>query len=533
MSLPERLARSGSMSLFGSGFAALIALALTVVIANGFGAYGTGLFFQALAVFTIASQVMRLGTPSGLVKFISEQRAFGRRGEMWRSIAIAVLPVAAIATLGAVAISLYADEVAAWLAPESERVFFAEVLRSMGPFVVVGSVLAVLQTATRMISGVGVFTLLQSVLLPASRLLAVAMAIVLSWNALEAFQAYLGVLPAWLVVTIVILTRPLVRDWKVRAEGTEGFAPAVRRFWRFSGSRAIGGAFETALEWSDVLIVAVLGSPMAAGIYAVATRTVRAGQIVDRAMRLAVSPRISELLARAEVPAAIRLHTIVTRVMILINWPYYLLLATMGPIVLSIFGSQFTEGAIVLAVLAGAMMLSAAAGMLQSVLLQGGKSSWQMYNKGLILGLSIGLNVALVPWIGILGAAITWAACVVVETAIAAWQVHQRMGVRLEPKKLLLAMALPLTIFGLGGMVLRFVFEPSPLVLLIGVLILGSVYLVLLWFLRDRLHITPLWHEIPVLGRWASRERASVPPKRSSRRLPDPTKSTAPADRLR
>ncbi|HEY9423538.1 MAG TPA: polysaccharide biosynthesis C-terminal domain-containing protein, partial [Microterricola sp.] len=218
---------------------------------------------------------------------------------------------------------------------------------------------------------------------------------------------------------------------------------------------------------------------------------------------LAVSPAISRLLARGDLLGARTLHTKVARAMILTSWPFYLTLATMGPAVLSIFGPEFVAGSIVLTILAGAMMIATSAGMLQSVLLQGGKSSWQMYNKAFALALSVGLNLLLVPVLGILGAALTWTACVIIDTAIASWQVHRRMGMLLEPRKLLLSMAIPLAVFGVGGVIVRLIFGATLPALIGGLLVFGAIYLVVLWFLRGRLGIVALWREIPVMRRYA------------------------------
>jgi O-antigen/teichoic acid export membrane protein len=226
-------------------------------------------------------------------------------------------------------------------------------------------------------------------------------------------------------------------------------------------------------------------------------------------MRVAVSPTISEMLARSEIGAAQALNTSVTRATILTNWPFYLILATMGPALLSLFGPEFTDGAVVLTILAGAMMVSAAAGMLQSILLQGGKSSWQMGNKGMALAISIGLNLLLVPAWGILGAAVTWAFAILAETALASWQVQKRMGVLLQPRKLLLAMAIPLVIFGVGGAAVRLTFGTSLLALLVALVGLVAVYLVVLWFLRVRLGIVSLWRELPLIGSRAEPARRS------------------------
>jgi O-antigen/teichoic acid export membrane protein len=500
----ERIVRSGMYSLAGSSIAALAALALTVFVGHGLGAYGTGLFFQAVGIFTIATQVLRLGTNSSIVKMIAEQRAFSRHGESWRTVLIAVVPVTVIAIASGAAVWALAGPLARWLASEGTGRDLESLLRFMAPFIVIGAMLGVLQIAARMMRGIASFTLVQSILLPITRLVAVGAVILTSGDMFSAFAAWLAVGPVWLILTIVIITRPLIADWLRRNEAHESLPHAAGRFWSFGAWRSVGAALEVLLEWSDVLLVAALTTPVEAGIYAVATRAVRAGQVVDRAVRLAVSPRISELLAKSELGAARTLHTSVTRAMILTNWPFYMTLAVLGPAVLGVFGPEFTDGGTVLAIMAVTMLVSSGAGMLQSILLQGGRSSWQVMNKTIALAVSIGMNLALVPLLGILGAAITWAAMILTDTSLAAFQVHRRMGVQLQPLLLVPAMLLPVLVFGGGGLALRMLLGPTRLTLVIAFFTLTPIYLALLWLLRRPLQIEKIWNEF---GRFVPRRK--------------------------
>lgn len=500
----EGLARSGVISLFGSAFAALAALLLTAIVGNTLGADGTGLFFQAMGVFTILTQVLRLGTNSGIVRYIAEQRAFHRAGAEWRIVMFAVGPVAVVSGLVSLGVWLLADAMGAWLAAPEDATAMADLLRAMVPYVVMGALIGVLQIAARMLRSVTAFTLLQSILLPASRLLTVLIAVsfagVAAWGA---FEAWLLPLPFWLLVTIAVIAAPFVRDFRRRAESTPETRPTFGHFWRFNAPRTVSSGLETALEWSDVLIIAALASPSAAGVYAVITRAVRAGGVVDKAMRVAVSPTISALLAREDYRESTRLHTSVVRAMILMNWPFYMLLISMGPAVLGIFGSEFRSGWGPMVLLALAMMFQTACGMLQSILLQGGKSTWQMYNKAIALALSIGGNLALVPVLGVWGAAVTWVVVVVADNIIAAMQVHHRMHVDLQPSKLLAPMLPPVLVFGVGGILFTWWAGSSLVVLLIAGVVLCAIYAVVLWLLRRPLHIETLWRRIPFVGRWA------------------------------
>lgn len=507
----ESMARSGIVSLGGSVFAALAALALTAIISRGFGASGTGIFFQGVAIFTVLSQVLRLGTNSSIVRFVASDRARGGTGEAWRITVLSCIPVLGISVLVGLVLVLAADPLAHLLAAPEATDDLAAMLRLMAPFLVAGTLAAVLQTVVRMTSGVTVFTVLQNIATPLSRLALAVVAVIVAAGASGAFTGWMAVLPVWLLVTVLLLVRPLRSDRRARNAGASVPAgsprTSARAFWSFSAPRAVGASLETALDWSDVLIVAALTSPAEAGIYAVVTRAVRAGQVFDRAMRIAVSPRISHLLAIGRTDDARALHTSVARLMILATWPFYLTLAIMGPAVLELFGAGFSAGALPMAVLAVAMMVQAASGMLQSVLLQGGRSSWQMYNKALVLAINVGLSLLLVPLVGILGAAISWVVSLAVDTTLAAWQVHRRMGVRLEPRALVGAAVTPLLIVGGGFGLVRLTAGADLTTLALGLVAIVGVYVAALWVLRTRLGIEPVVARIT-----AGRSRAALRP---------------------
>ena len=95
--------------------------------------------------------------------------------------------------------------------------------------------------------------------------------------------------------------------------GRDGYAPpsgvrALRReFWGFSLPRAVAALVEIVLEWLDVLLVALLAGEVAAGLYAVATRLVKVTMIIDNALRVSISTRISAWLATGRIDRVLSL----------------------------------------------------------------------------------------------------------------------------------------------------------------------------------------------------------------------------------
>lgn len=512
----ETLASAGLVSLIGSAFGAVCAMVLTVVVGRGAGASATGLFFQAIGLFTVATQVLKLGTNSGVIRQLSADRGEGRRGYELRTTLTAVLPVTVIGVVTSGIFFVGAEQIARLAAAPGQVASLADTVRVLAPFAACAAVLGVLQSVTRMLNSAAMFVMLQNILLPLARLSTVLFAVLATWSATGLLLAWAAPMPVFLIITVALLIRPLARDRRNRVLSGKAQALPVRtdviRFWRFTAPRGVGAALEVALDWADILIVAALTDPRTAGIYAVVTRVVRSGQVVDRAMRIAVSPRISQHLALGDTAAARSLHTKVARAMILATWPFYLTLACMGSSVLAVFGEEFRAGSGVLTLYAVIMMGAAAAGMLQSVLLMGGRSSWQVYIKALALSISIGGNLLLVPRFQLVGAATTWACVVVVDTVIAAILVHRGMGVAIELRRVLPAAAFPLLTYGTAGVGLRLFTNGGPWTLLLYLVAVSAVYLLLLWRYRGVLGIEAVWRVVTPrrLGRQAAESSRGV-----------------------
>ncbi len=75
------------------------------------------------------------------------------------------------------------------------------------------------------------------------------------------------------------------------------------------------------------------------------------------------------------------------------------------------------------------MMMAVAAGALDTVLLMSGRSVASLVNGVVAAVVNVGLCLVLIPWVGMVGAAIAWAAAVVVRNGLAYGQVRQDLGV--------------------------------------------------------------------------------------------------------
>ena len=178
--------------------------------------------------------------------------------------------------------------------------------------------------------------------------------------------------------------------------------------------------------------------------------------------------------------------------MIWVAWPFFILLAVFAEPVLRIFGPGFSSGATPMAVLAAAMALSVAAGTVQTILLMGGRSTWQLADKTGALLLNITLDLLLIPTWGITGAAIAWAVTIVVDTVVVVWQVQGLMGIRPSGRHLRVAMAQPLMVVALPALAARTLFGATGTTAATTTVVLGLGYIWLGWRTRRALGLAQM-----------------------------------------
>lgn len=478
-------AKSGLVTLGGSILAAASGLILTVVVARLLGAAMAGVFFIVVAIFTILSEITELGADTGLVRTAAALKATGRSGEIRAVAHAAFWPVLGVGVVTAAAVYLLAPQAATLFADPGQQGVTVMFIQLAAPFLAVSAARSVALSGMRGLGSLTAYTLI-NVAMPVSRPL-LALAVV------AAGYGGAAVMLAWSVPVGITFVIALIVMWRLVRRQSHGetapAGPAIRELWSFSSTRGVAAVVEIGIVWLDVLIVGALVSNHDAGIYATASRFITSGTLVLAATRIAVAPQISALLAKKDHGTAEELNTTATGWVVVASWPLYLALAVFGPFILTLFGKEFTGGATALAVLASTMLVVMAAGNVQTILLMGGKSTWSLANKSAALITNVLLNLVLVPRIGILGAALAWAAAMLVDTLAAAVQVRRFMGLRLGLRGLAVPALWAVAWFGVMGVAIRLTMGATPAAFLLYLVLACAGYGLLVWRLRARLRL--------------------------------------------
>jgi O-antigen/teichoic acid export membrane protein len=479
------VARGGVLALAGTAAAAVLGFVLTVVVTRGLSATMAGEFFTVTALFLIVQTVVAFGVAAGVVRFVPRFLVLDRASDIPALLGAAGIPVAVA--------GLVASVVLWFSAPALDQLFSdgtgatLDSFRLLALFVLPGVLEIVAVESTRAFRSISAYVLLQQILLPLSRP-------VLVFAAISAGAPLAVVVAAWalpLVVALALAAVVVLRSLRRldRSAPATPWRAVAREYWSFTALRGISSVIDVALTWLDVLMVAALLSAAEAAVYAAASRFITAGTLALSAMRLAAAPEISAALARDDRARASELYRVTTQWVVLSSWPLYLVLGLFGPVLLGLFGPGYESGSTSLAILCAAMLVALAAGNVGSVLLMGGRSTWVLAVKVLVLVVNVAANLVLIPRLGIVGAAIAWALAIVVDNAISVLLVHRGMLVSSRGPGLLKAMVLAAACFGVLGALARWAFGPTAVGLLVALVVGAAVYLPLVWRSRASLDL--------------------------------------------
>ncbi|SCF26393.1 Membrane protein involved in the export of O-antigen and teichoic acid [Micromonospora viridifaciens] len=419
----RRSTRSGGVGLLGAAVNGLLGFVLTVVIVRGLGPAGSGAMFTAIGVVTVLAGLCCAGTDTALV-WALPRRSGGRGGEAARLLPVALLP----ALLLAVAVAAAGVALSGLLAPmffdagttggeDLLRLAFAGL-----PFVVA---MTVLLAAVRAVRPVAALVAVQYVLLPAARPALVLAAVAAGAGVAGAFAGWLAPVLLAGLVGAALLVRPLglAAGAALRPVGQDW-----RTVWGFALPRAASAAIDASSMWLTVLLTAALAGQAEAGVIGAVGRYALAGLLVMQGLRVAVAPQLSRLLGQSRSAEAAMVYQRITSWTIALSWPGYLLLAIFAPGFLRLFGAGFTAGASAMGVLAAAMMVNSGTGIVQTLLLMSGRSGRHLLAAATGLVLQVGLALVLIPPYGALGAALAWAAGIVLENVIASVAARRVVG---------------------------------------------------------------------------------------------------------
>ncbi len=418
---------TGSSQSMGAASGLAMVGAVVTTIANFAIAYlvskvsvdFAGIFFIATAVITILGNSSCLGTMTGLVYFLPQTLDASQQNP--RDLIVKALgPVLVLSTTVAMVVGGSASVIARLLTKSGSPDDLALMLQILAIAIVPFALTITLLGATRGLGSVTPTVLVNQVLRPGGQI--VFLAIILTQRSPDPRLVAVGwVIPV--VGGLVVATLAVSR-----LGGWTSNGPALisnRDFWGFTRARALSTSMQIALERIDVILVGAILGQGAAGVYGALSRFISAGNFLMFSVSQAVSPSLRRAISRGNWETAQGLLRKATGWLVLIAWPYFLILASKPEPFAKLLNQEYVSDASILAVLAVGMMFSAASGPIDLCLLMLGRSDLSLVGVTVAIATDLLLLALLAPPFGIMGAAAAWAISVAIHNTFAAFYVSR------------------------------------------------------------------------------------------------------------
>lgn len=230
---------------------------------------------------------------------------------------------------------------------------------------------------------------------------------------------------------------------------------------RYAYPLLLAGAVSSTLGWADTALIGYFMDDASIGFYNAAYPTAVMISIPATAVGSLALSSFSTLGAKGEGQAAALKTT--TRWVMAIAFPAFVLMALFPEKLMHLlFGSEYVVAGTALTVLAFGKFFSASTGQLSSYLKAKGHTKIIFWNTSANFVLNIGLNILLIPRIGILGAAIATAGSMIFVNSLLLMEVYRFDGTHPFNSKMIYTIPAILAALIPTYLIFKQVFEYTP-----------------------------------------------------------------------
>lgn len=408
-----------SLALRASGM--VLRLLVGVMLARLLGASGYGIYAYAVTWLAVLTMPTTLGLDQVLLRYIAAYR----ETQSWPSLKGLLRFTILLGLFAATIVSLISIMIVAML-PRIEWNLRTTMWMTLALLPIV--VLAQLrQNSLRGFDHPVIAQLPENIVYPGFLLLFIGVVSIVTDMSLTVIHVALANAVSW-IVAFAVGTLLLVR--KVPSQVRVSVGIYERATWlRMTPPLIFVAMAYHVMSRADVLILGALGTTRDVGIYLVANRGAELMLFMYDAVTLSGASLFSSIYATGNMKELQQFTNLVTKSIFWISLPIYFLFILATPWFLGLFGEEFVQGAGLMRFLLTTFFLSSLAGFVNIMLYMAGHQRDVAVVTGIAASINIALSFGLIPWLGMLGAAIASGTSVVLMKWALVFLLQKRTGI--------------------------------------------------------------------------------------------------------
>ena len=502
----KKIAKGTCIVFIGSLAGVFLAFIGRLMIAR----YGTvseyGVFCLALVILNICVVISSLGLQNGVTRSIAYARGKNENEKIQVFISVSIWLGLAASIILCFILFFASETIAVNIFHEPAFTAPLKIFSIAIPFFTLSSVLvSIFLGFGRVQVKVYFQDILKNVLFPIL-LLAV---ILLSLSFTSVFYAYTVSLAIPCLLLVIYTVKYLPSSIKFTAKPTNNANPVAKELLFFSLPLLGVAMLGMIIAWTDTLMLGSFKSTAEVGLYNAAHPLANFISSPLSALLVIYMPITSRLYAQGLMPEMRRNFAILTKWLCSLTLPLFLILFLFPEIVLNfLFGANYIFAAIALRILSLGYIINNFLGPNGSTLIAIGESKFMMWATAATAILNIGLNIALIPTLGIEGAALASVVAITSINLIRCWKLYSLTKAQPLSKNLikptLASLALVFLIYSVSIEFITVTLWMLPLLFILYYAIYGSAILLTKSF--DQEDITMLL----AIEKWTGINAASI-----------------------
>ncbi len=474
----RKIAKGAGTVFIGTGIGLFFAYLGMMTVARLLGPADFGLISLASTVAIIASTIVLVGIPGGVVRFVALYNGKNDPGRVKGVIVSAMGIVLPLGIIAGILLFLFADLIAVRAFNEPNLTPILKIFSLTVPFY---SLFSIFVHAIGGFQEMKYVVYVRDVFQNGVRLILLIILLLLGYGVYGAVFAYTFAIIATPFVALYYLNKIFpVFSKKISSISMK------RELFSFSWPLMFAGILGLVMGWIDTLMIGYFLTAADVGIYRASLSTAALLMIVPSSLGAIYFPVITEFYSRGERRNLENTNYAVTKWSLMSVLPLVLLMMLFSKQVLYIlYGAEFMAGAMVLSILSVGNLIISIFGPTNQLISVIGRTKLIMINTSVGAVLNVILNFLLIPIYGINGAAIATGFSLLVVSALAFIQVHAITGI--QPMKLnyvkifFAAIISAVFVYALT----RAFFESIPItVLVLMFLLYMGIYFILLLIMR-------------------------------------------------